>query len=402
MRQSIAILLALAACETPTPSLRFGPGDGPSQSCQTLDCADVPLACETWVSIRIIDPADPMAPFLSQCEPIPQTGTRDLCSLARVDLKELPLPVTDLEVQMALYPASMITKDPTTGEDVCPSNTEYDAVNGFPIEGEMAPALGGRAYYRPGDEIVTVTLGCTNLELVNDPTCVGLATVRVSATVEDFDRAASVTEFEANRLSISVGEPKSEDTVFVLNPGDVTALRRTFSSPPSWGTDVQLFTTAACLTVLDDTPQSTTAVTCKEANVVDDMVEFTGAPPGVRLTKASLDRILQALSLTQVPMQGMTIGLVLDRNGVPLPNQVITAVGSNILYLSSDRGSVVGSSTSGGPLGGVFVSLDAPFGTTFSTSGGTPIQTPEAFGGRIENKVTIVLLKFVAPVVGEQ
>lgn len=399
MRLAI-LLVALVACETPVPSLRIRLTEGPSQSCGTTSCSEVPLACKTWLSIRIIDPADPMAPFLSQCQPLSQTGDRDLCSVARVDLDPTPLPITDLEVQIALYPESMITKDPVTNEDICPSSTEYDAVNGFPIESEMAPALGGRAYYRPGDEIVTVTLGCTNLELVNDPTCVGLSTVHVSATVEDFDLTASVTEFEADRLSVGVGEPRSQNTVFVLNPGDVTALRRAVRAPPSWATDVPLFTSTACLTVLDDAPQSTTAVTCTAASVVDDIVEFAGDPTGVRLTKTSLDRILQALSLSQVPMQGMTIGIVLDRNGVPLPNQVVAAAGSTVLYLSSDRSSVAGSSTSGGPLGGVFISLDAPFGTTFSTSGGTPNQTPAALGGRIENKVTIVVLKFSAPIVG--
>jgi len=395
------LLLGLLACNTPPPSLRIRLNDGVTQACPSLSCADVPLACKTWISIRIIDPADPSAPFLSQCQEIPRNRNRDLCSVASVDLEPIALPVKDLEVQVALYPESMITTDPLTGDDVCPSDTQYDAVDGFPVENAVTPALGGRTYYRPGDEVVTVTLGCTNLEVVNDVSCVGLATVRVSATVEDFDRAASVTEFEANRLSVGVGEPRSENTTYVLNPGDVTALGRTVSAPPAWAIDVeQLFTSTACLSVLDDTPQSTTAVTCKTVNVVDDMIEFTGDPPGVRLTKASLDQILRALSLTQFPAQGLTIGIVLDRNGVPLATQVVAAPGATVLYLSSDRNSVVGSSTSGGPLGGVFVSLDAPFGTVFSTSGGTPIQTPDALGGRIENKVTIVVLKFTAPVIG--
>ncbi len=389
-------VLACTGCETPVPVLRFAVSDGPAQSCESLDCADVPLSCDTWMSIRIIDPADPEAPYLSQCEKVPTTGLLNLCQIARVDLERTALPIKDLEVQVALYPESMITRDPDTNEDICPSETQYDAVNGFPVEGEMAPALGGRAYYRPGDEDVTVTLGCTNLELLNDPTCVGLATVQVKASVEDFDLAASVTPPEANRLSVTVGEPVSEGTSFVLNPGSVTALERTVTAPPAWGTAVdQLFTSYACLAVLDDTPQSTTALTCDEAKVTDDDLSFTG----IRLTKATLDQILRALSLTQFPANGMTIGIVLDTNGDPLVNQVVTAPGATVLYLSSDRNSVVGTATSGGPLGAVFVSLDAPFGTMFATTSGSPMAPQPLVGGRIEGKATMTVLRFADPIV---
>ncbi len=390
MKWSALVVLLLVACETPVPSLRIRIADGPSQSCGTFDCSEVPLACQTLVSIRIIDPADPAAPFLSQCQLIPTTGDRDLCQLARVDLEPVPLPIADLEVQIALYPASMIARDPVTNEYICPSNVKYDAVNGFPIEGEMAPALGGRAYYRPGDEIVTVTLGCTNLELVNDPVCEGRANVRVTATVNDFDGGSVI---DPDRLGVSVGSPKSKVAGgYELNPGDVTALERTAIFPPAWGVSLDgMFASYACLAVLDDVARSTTALTCTTATVTDDELNFVG----IRLSNASLDQILATVSLAQVPSVGMTIGIVIDDDGKPVRNQVISVPpGTSIRYLSSDRTTSTGLSTSGGPLGGVFVSLDAPFGAMFSTTNGSPTAPKPQVGGRIDGKVTIVVLRF--------
>lgn len=395
MKRSLLLLLVLMACETPVPSLRIRIADGPSQSCGTLNCAEVPLACQTWASIRIIDPADPDAPFLSQCQLIPTTGDRDVCQLARIDLEPIPLPITDLEVQIALYPASRIMKDPLTNEDICPSRVEYDAVNGFPIEGESAPALGGRAFYRPGDEVVTVTLGCTNLELVNDPVCEGRANVRVTATVNDFDGGSVI---DPDRIGVSVGAPKSKVAGgYELNPGDVTALERTATFPPAWGVNLDaMFTSYACLAVLEDVARSTTALTCMAAAVMDEDLDFLG----IRLSNDSLDRILASVSLSQVPAVGVTIGVVVDDLGKPVPNQVISVpVGTSIRYLSSDRTSSTGTSTSGGPLGGVFVSLDAPFGTLFSTTNVTPSAPRPVVGGRIDGKVTIVVLKFSETVI---
>ncbi|MBA3457112.1 MAG: hypothetical protein H0T42_28775 [Deltaproteobacteria bacterium] len=394
MRSLFVLVLALGACNTPSPSLRIRVTEGPTQSCATDDCAQVPLACQTWVGIRIIDPADRTAPFLSQCQAI-QNGTDDLCAIARVELEPIPLPVDDLEVQVALFPASMITKDPMTGEDICPSNVEYDAVNGFPIENGSAPALGGRGYYRPGDEVVTVTLGCTNLELVNDPVCEGRASVRVAATVDDFDGGFVI---DPNRIGVSIGAPKSKVSGgYELNPGDVTMLERTSLFPPAWGISLDaMFSSYACLAVLDDVPQSTTALTCSVAMVTDDDLSFIG----IRLAKPSLDQILTSLSLAQFPSLGMTIGLVVDVDGKPVPNQTISVPpGTTIKYLSPDRMSSAGSATSGGPLGGVFVSLDAPFGTMFSTTNASPTAPRPQIGGRIDGKVSIVVLRFADEVV---
>lgn len=397
--------LALVACETPTPSLRIRLTDGPTQACGSLDCREVPLACTAWMSIRIIDPADPLTPYLSQCVEVPRTGDPDMCSLARVDLETKELPLTDLEVQVAIYPESMITVDPVTGEDVCPSETQYDAVNGFPIESDTAPALGGRAFYRPGDEAVIVTLGCTDLEAVNDPVCVGIGRAHVAATVDDFDTGDRVEPTPADTLNVAVGEPEPSNGGFALNPGDLTVLERTVRFPPAWAADVDhLFMSYACVSVLDDAAQSTTTVTCQPADMSKDVLEFTGSrdkPAGVTLSTASLNRILTTVGLVPFPSEGVTIGIVVDEDGIPVANQVVAAPpGVTIQYLSSDRTSVIAGATSGGTLGGVFVSADAPFGTELSAATTGPIANARALAGRIRGKVTIAILKLREPPIG--
>ncbi|MDX2087817.1 MAG: hypothetical protein SFX73_08205 [Kofleriaceae bacterium] len=392
----------LAACDVPSPSLRLSFSSGPSQECPSIDCKDLPLTCDAWVSIRILDPAVPDTPYLSECKPVRVIEAQDdLCALGGVEIEPRTLPLRDLEYQVAVIPASMVTRDENNAP-VCPTNIQYDAVNGFPVavSGQTTPALGGRGYYRPGDDVVSITLGCTNLDLVNNDSCIGEATVQVSATVDDFDTRISVGAAEAGRLDLSVGEPRASGTEFVLEPGDVAELVR--KSPTSWGVDAELFDPFVCLAVFDDVPQSTTALTCQPASITDEQIDFTG----VRLTKASLDQILDAIALSDFPSEGLTIGIVLDVNGNPRSGIRVTAketagVVPTIRYLSNDRTSVTGTSTSGGQRGAVFVSTDAPFGTEFSATTTSPSQTVTALGGRIEGKVTIVVLRFPDPILGE-
>ena len=112
---------------------------------------------------------------------------------------------------------------------------------------------------------------------------------------------------------------------------------------------------------------------------------------GVRLSKAALDQMLAALSLTSFPVHGLTIGIVLDPSGNSVANQVVTPSAGTVQYFAADRANVGGAKTTSS---GVWVSTDAPFGTTFSTFGGTPPTTVQRIGGLIDGKVTIVVLQF--------
>jgi hypothetical protein len=160
----------------------------------------------------------------------------------------------------------------------------------------------------------------------------------------------------------------------------------------------------ACLAVLDDAPQSTTSVVCYDPNPSNGLHLDWPSPgddashvgTGVRLSKAALDQILAAIAIP-FPTHGMTIGLVLDDNGAPLSNVAVAVSPPNagtINYFSSDRAGIdLGNRTTAS---GAFVSLDAPFGTKFSVTGGLPQRTLSRIGGRIDGKVTIVILKFTS------
>ncbi len=397
MRAVVLAALLCAACDPPSPSLHFRLDDSVVGQCPSSDCAEVDVTCRMWMSIRMIDPAHPLTPFLTQCDEVPLQASRDICSIGGIDLKEQLVPARNLEIQVALFPESMITKD-TDGNWVCPSTTQFDAATGFPIASDQTPAAGGRSFYHAGDDKVTVNLGCTDLAPIQS--CGTVDEVPVTAEVVDFDTQLMFT----GPMTVSVGEPHSNDPYYSLAPSDLTSL--TYDSTPSvrkWRGEVSRFPPSyACLAVIDDAPQSTTSAVCYDPDPAAGIrLDWPGAPgtnqthvgTGIRLSKAALDQLLVAQGLTMFPTHGMTIGLVLDENGVPAEGQVVTASAGTVNYFSADRlGIDLGGKTT---KSGAFVSLDAPLGTVFSTPNPqAPFPTVARYGGRIDGKVTVVILQF--------
>ncbi len=404
MRALVLGIAALAACAPPSPEVHLQLDDSDVGLCPSADCMAVSMTCRTWMGIRIIDPAEPLTPYLTQCDEVPPDNRKDLCSIGGINLKEQSLPLRDLEVQVALFPESMITRD-ENGEPVCPADTKYDASSGFPIASEVTPAVGGRTFYHPGDDKIVVPLGCTNLELIQG--CGGGGAIPVTAQVNDFDSGVTFT----GEISVSVGQPIVNDPFFVLGSSQLQALDP--MAGQRWvGNIDQAFPSFACLAVLDDAPQSTTSVVCRRSMAADMMLSWPRPPidqepddefhvgSGVRLSKAALDQMLAALSLSSFPIHGLTIGIVLDKNGNPVANQVVQLEPSSagtIDYLSADRSMVGGTKTSAS---GVFASLDAPFGTVFTATGGTPPRAHRRIGGNIDGKITIVVLQFTTGGIG--
>jgi hypothetical protein len=394
--------LATTACDLPSPSIHIRFSAGPTQACPSLDCSRLPAMCDSVMSIRIVDPAQPSAPYHRQCTPLGVPG--DLCRIGGVDLEVTrPLPVQELEVQISIFPRHALDTD-EEGAPICPPDVQYGFADGFPVSGSVMPALGGRSFYRPGDETIVVELGCTNLDALNPPACEGTFQRNVRAMVDDFDRASSVFLHEASRLSLHVGSPVAEvDDEYALNVPGLPMLVRAdpASNVPAWsGTISAELSGVGCVAVSEDVAGNTTTVTCRSIDLASDYLDFTGRHAGARLTKSSLDQILRTMGLSEFPTKGITIGVVLDADGHPVSGQVVTATEGTVRYLSSDRRFLVGSATTGGPQGGVFVSLDAPFNTRFSTTSRTlPNETVSAIGGRIRDKVTIVVLRFTGPVV---
>ncbi|MDQ3334839.1 MAG: hypothetical protein M4D80_06750 [Myxococcota bacterium] len=381
-------LLLLFACELPDPKLVFAISDDPAQSCGSTNCADIQVPCPSVVSIRVLRPGEPQT-ILSLCEELPQNRNKDLCALASIDLSDKPikLPRETLEVQIVIWPRDAVETEPDSGVFDCAKyEVKFDAVYGFPISQQPAPAIGGHTYYHPGDDEIRVTLGCTNLDAVNS--CSLSTDLEVTATVESFENlGVLVSVFDGSQLTVSVGEPSlaGADTVHSLKGEDARALAMTVEGfVPIWKSSVDLtFNEVACVQVLEDSAQATTSVKCSRDNIppMNNMLGLRG----ISLPKATLDQILAALPLAQFPANGMTVGIVVDSLFNPVAGQVVSAPGATIRYLNASRTSFNGTSTSAS---GVFVSLDAEFKTRFSVPG-----APEEIGGRIQDKVTVVVIK---------
>jgi len=381
------VLLLLVACDVPPLTIIYKISDGPTQSCPSASCDEVTIACESVLDIRILRPTAPMQPEIEVCEAVNPDRDRTLCAIDTIDLPRKQLPAETLEVQVALWPRSVV-EDPETGELDCKTHRlAFSLTDGFPLDQLPAPALGGHAYFEPGDERTEVTLGCTDLLSVNQDTCVGPKRVGVTGTVTDFDTRLSVEQSLGDRLAIDIGEPREMAGAYVMGPDDVSALPRTVLGPiPVWGADVeQEFQTSACLQVFEDVPQATSSIACRDAKPTNETIDITG----VRMSKMTLQDIVEALSLPAFPDEGMTIGIVVDFQRNPIAGQVVVPDNGTIQYINATRTGTVPGQTS---TSGIFVSRDAPYRTRFTTSSAG--QTVVGIGGKVEGKVTLVVLQF--------
>jgi hypothetical protein len=419
----VVALLALAACnENPPFALRFRVTDGDSFQCLSpvggqvaSKCEEISFPCEAVVSIRILPPANPSLPYISLCQPL---RGNDLCSLNAVDLPppEVDVPEQRLEVQMAIYAAYLLPTD-DQGEPMCPPPSKvFYGADGFPVTQALpcqmsatdpndpqycwpVPSMGGVSYYTPGDSKTVVELGCTSPDF-SSLECEGTNKVTVNATISDFDLPAfsipGGTGGLADRLIVAVGEPQVSGDSHVLNPKDVRPLSRTVIAPvPVWSAELENFTfgSSECVQVFEEVAQSTATDTCRPPPMMETS---TFNLSGVRLSKTTLDQIIRALddeSATDPPFtldKGLVLGVVLDENGSFASGHVVTTdQPATIEYLSPDRGHFV---TGGTSSAGIFLSRDAPYGTTFTSQDGTKVTA--GYGGLIAGKVTIVVLQF--------
>lgn len=409
----LVFLIALAACSNPPLSLRYSLTDGDAQACisdtgnPTTDCSAVSMLCPAVLSIRVVPPNDPTVPYISTCEPL---TSKTLCAISRVTLQapDMPVPEQVLEIQMAVFPRSEVTELPG-GMLACPI-AEYGA-DGFPLANlqpcteedkskcPKVPAVGGRAYYYPGDEKTVVDLGCTYLEQLQSRACSGENTVTVSASVTDFDTGFSVSGANAQRLVVSVGEPHPVGDVYVLNSTDAKQLDLVSNlTPPVWGKDISFnpatdFRTSKCVDVRDVSAQSTSTLTCSPVDApIGERLDITG----VTLSRTTLNQILGALGKPTFPIEGLVVGIVVDAVNSPVAGVRVVPTTGNVLYLSADRSQLVNGQTS---TSGIFLSQDAVFGTQFELQGSTTEATI-GYGGLVEDKVTIVVIRLKPPSTG--
>jgi hypothetical protein len=363
----------LCACGTPTPQIVLGLAGPPNQACPA-NCMSIALPCDPVMSIRIVDPGDPSKLYLDQCVSVPPNADNDVCALNQINLESVPLPVRDLKVQIAVFPASAVGVE-SSGELICPE-VSYSSATGFPFEQAPAPALGGQAFYHPGDTIVNVTLGCTDLSAMQaGENCHNPTAGAVTATVDDFDTQVPVTvgqPGDADALFVWSGEPHLFEGSYVLTPADVVEMHLDDNGTPHWTAEAaQTFERYACVEVLEDVAQTAGTLHC--VPVADAPAELTG----YWIVRNSLQAILGKASHPVLPDLGLTIGMVVGAGATSAGTIAVnTSLPAHITYLDN----------------GIFVSDDAQFGTVFSVPGAR-----SAIGGRVAGKATIVMLSPAPP-----
>lgn len=387
--RAVAVVVALAACNTPVPSIHIVPSGGPTQACPGTACTQVALRCDSVMSIRIFDPKHPGAPLLDQCSPVPTDTKRDFCAVAAVDLEPVALPVEELDVQVALFPAARAVMDPASGRLMCP-DVEFSQASGFPVEQAPSPALGGRALYHPGDAVVTVTLGCTDLDAINN-SCVNPSAIPVAATVNDFPSDLALPPNKAD-LRVAVGEPHAVGSVYTIGSNETYALApQDDGGLATWtGIAPQAFDRFVCIDTLENAAATTATLRCVPATgarVYPDLI-------GAWLPSARLAELLGLLGASRVPPQGLTLGVVIDSMLSPVAGATVraSAVGGaagSIAYLTKAGFSTTATVTDDT---GLFVSTDAAFGTELT---GHLAGYPDALaiGGLVTGRVTIAVLR---------
>jgi hypothetical protein len=240
--------------------------------------------------------------------------------------------------------------------------------------------------------------------LINAPSCSGADKLDVTATVGDFEILPFlVSNDDADQLNVFFGEPvihiDGAATTFQLNPNTTDALDRTGANPPAWGAKVAPdLKSSACIEVIDSSSTViTTSIQCHPVNPADLATSGHLNISGVRVPEATLQKILTAISLTMFPDGGLTIGVVLDQNGVPAANVTVTSDQGTVEYLNATRTglSTTGKTTSSG----IFLSRNAPYNTYFGATLSTQVAAPQ-IGGLVEKKLTVVVLDFSSVVGG--
>jgi hypothetical protein len=392
------VLVLSAGCDSDTLKIAFQISGGPVQACPSAavpaapTCADVSLGCDAVINIRIVRPASPEETYLPLCEVIPR-DRRDLCSLELIHLPARQLPKETLEVQVMIWPRYAVKEDPVTGELDCreiygrPVSIGF-GVHGFPEEMAPAPALGGRAYYHPGDEQTVVTLGCSDLPAVNRPVCTGQVELR--AGVNELGSWLAPLSPQAP-VAVRVGEPRYAANRDEHEWSPIVTLEPQ-PAEQRWGKTIEWLDVeeSLCVEVIGTNGANVPTVRCARVDARARMFELAGT----WLPASRLQRILAGLMFNDIPPQGLTLGVVLDAAGLPAAGyRVESSPQHAVKYLGMDDQVVTGGVTTPS---GLFVSEDAPYGADFRAyqgQGTTERTRAPAVGGKVNGKVTIAVLQ---------
>lgn len=402
---AVVVAAALAACGDDTLRIALAISGGPAQACTSTappsppSCSDVPLQCDSVLSLRVVRPRAPEQTFVPLCEPIPRNASGDLCALEQIDLPARDLPKETLEVQVMIWPREAVKEDPATGALDCGEINGQQVLvgfnlDGFPEEVTPAPALGGRAFYHPGDAQTVVTLGCSDLLSVNRPACAGQIELRAGVTELD-DPLSPVTLVRSEDLLVMVGEPHYDASRGEHMWQSIKALDLQSPTPgrsPEWFGAVDALDTRGTLCVRVTDGRSNSTVRCGRIDPAARVLDLTGT----WLSGSRLSQILAGLngaSGGEVPPEGLTIGILIDERGQPAAGyQIATSpsTASGVTYLDAQGQEVLGATAT--TASGLFGSLEAPYDADFRALRDGR-ERAVGIGGRVHGAVTVTVLQ---------
>jgi hypothetical protein len=359
---------------------------------------NIPMACDVAMLVRIADPDDPTAAYLSECFHVITDGS--LCSLANVTLPQEMIPNEMVLVQVVVWPWDALSLQQQQELD-CPQGVTFDLSN-VP-SASPTPALGGQSFFQVGSSpSADVTIQCMNIEALNTDECEGFQGHLVARVLDmSIPGLFDVDNAKAHRLDVDAVGPTIElaSGDWIIDDSDVVQMALGQIKPdPRW--EVELpgpFQNALCVQVVDNFEFGRPTIRCVEANDLAELKE------GVLIPEATLNKLSGAVG--GITSNGAVIGVVLNSGGAPAAGVQITPDQGTVMYLNEDLTSI--NDGFGEPLtltsaSGAFVSVDADLGEPgalnlwgakdMSIANG-PNEQKKGIGGRVRAKLTFVKLE---------
>ncbi len=381
--------------------------------CLENDCSMYGLACGAVLGLRIVDAETtedgegnmvPKAVYVDRCIPVLSSST--MCALGDLDIGDLPeVPAKMLQLQIALWSPKALglgPSDPITPE-TCPKDNVFD-LQGIPRLTNPQPAFGGAVYFEAGkNAFVDLPLACPNPTDVNTAACLP-STVVVTAKVDDLETTIFVPPGQAQAMTVSIAKPTERqidlvNTEWVIeNANSHDLVLDEDALIPEWMDAVtEDFGNTACVLALDKA--ETRPTTSAHCTAVDPTAEELPDMRGFLVSETNREKFLAALSLPDLPPQGLVIGRVVDHFGNPLAGVAVRPFDDlldvDVRYLNEGRDGTTKLTTSSN---GYFFVTDAPFGTAW---------TAEHLDGRKEDgnynagllvgKISVLKIEMQAP-----
>jgi hypothetical protein len=370
----------------------------PGRGC-TPSCDEYGMSCGAVLLYRILDldrpvaDGDPPVVHASRCVVVPPAD--DACGLGALDEAFGGIPPHRIRIEIAAWQPEILGGGalPT-----CPDPAAiFEPDGALKEDADPIPAFAGSGTFDVGgdESVALVPIACPEPDQLDTAECAANEQTVVTALVTDVETSGALTSQQAAAVEVSVVEPAPDpdqgETAWTINPAEADDLRLVVGVTPTFADAIgHRFGGLICTLIRDPAPQSTTSIVCEDGPADVAMRDTHG----ILVPKATLDAILAALG-GEFPPEGLLVGRVIGADGEPLAGVTVEPADGEVRYLSADRTSLIGATTSAS---GFFVSTDVPFGTAIEAShpdGRIAAGAPTA--GLLRGQLTVVALRMIPP-----